>query len=86
MTAYSVANILLCREQKLEEREQALVKQQAEASGLKAELQSLTEAMRGEAEKRTSEAAEEKQGYARQQARMDSLQVPLTLSSDFHAS
>ena len=64
-----------CREQKLDAREQAVVQQQAEASSLKAELQGLTEAMRKEADKRSSEAAEERQSLAHHQARLDTLQV-----------
>ena len=51
------------------------MQQQAEASSLKAELQGLTEAMRKEADKRSSEAAEEKQSLAHHQARLDTLQV-----------
>lgn len=67
------------REQKLEEKEQAVLKQQAEASSLKAELQSVLEGMRAEAEKHQSAAAEDKQGLLRQQDRLDTLQASAAL-------
>ena len=65
----------LCREQQLEQREQASQAMQTEAVALKAELQTLSGTLRTQAQQQAADSAEEKQSAARQQARLDTLQV-----------
>ncbi len=73
-TAWHNADLLL-REEKLEEREQAVTEHQAEAAALKAELQRLADTMRTQAEKQVKDSAEDKVATSRHQARLDTLQV-----------
>lgn len=65
------------REDRLEQREQAAQGLQSEALALKAELHRLAETLQGQAVRQATDAAEEKHSLARQQARLDTLQVCL---------
>ena len=67
----------MCREQQLEQREQAVQDLHSQALAFKADLQSLADTMQGQAERQVTDATEEKQSLARQQARLDTLQVPI---------
>lgn len=65
------------REDKLEQREQAAQGLQSDALALKAELHRLAGTLQGQAIRQATDAAEEKKALARQQARLDTLQVCL---------